>query len=110
MVAGRVLGVHRGRVVVAAVAGAILIAALGGTPSASAATPSANCQPFGNKPCLLPFPDNRFSKADPTSATGLRVQMPIHAMPTNTAGALGGISAPMIQNNGRKIPSMNITQ
>ena len=87
MVAGRVLGVHRGRVVVAAVAGAILIAALGGTPSASAATPAANCQPFGNKPCLLPFPDNRFSKADPTSATGLRVQMPIHAMPTNTAGA-----------------------
>ena len=32
MVAGRVLGVHRGRFVVAAVAGAILIAALGGTP------------------------------------------------------------------------------
>jgi hypothetical protein len=87
MGAGRVMGVHRGRVVVAAVAGAILIATLGGARSASAAAPAADCQPFGNRPCMLPFPDNRFSKADPTSATGLRVQLPIQAMPTNTAGA-----------------------
>ena len=76
MGAGRVLGVHRGRVAVAAVASAILISALGAAPAAFGATPAADCQPFGNRPCLLPFPDNRFSKADPTSATGLRVQMP----------------------------------
>ena len=87
MGAGRVLGVHRGRVAVAAVASAILISALGAAPAAFGARPAANCQPYGNRPCLLPFPDNRFSKADPTSATGLRVQMPIQAMPTNTAGA-----------------------
>ena len=87
MVAGQVLGVHRGRVAVAAVASAILISALGAAPAAFGARPAADCQPYGNRPCLLPFPDNRFSKADPTSATGLRVQMPKQAMPTNTAGA-----------------------
>src|SRR2546423_13888506 len=86
MGAGRVMGVHRGRVAFAAVASAMLIAALGGAPAALAATPAADCQPFGNRPCMLPFPDNRFSKADPTSATGLRVQLPRQAMPTNTAG------------------------
>ncbi|OLE38674.1 MAG: hypothetical protein AUG48_01320 [Actinobacteria bacterium 13_1_20CM_3_68_9] len=80
------MGVHRGRVAFAAAASAILIAALGGAPAALAATPAADCQPFGNRPCMLPFPDNRFSKADPTSATGLRVQLPRQAMPTNTAG------------------------
>ena len=45
MGADRVMGVHRGRVVVAAVAGAILIATLGAARSASAAAPAADCQP-----------------------------------------------------------------
>jgi hypothetical protein len=86
MAAGRVMGVHRGRVVWAAAAGAIVIAALAGVPAASAERPAADCQPFGNRPCLLPFPDNRSTKADPTSATGVRVQLPPKAMPTNTVG------------------------
>jgi hypothetical protein len=52
---------------------------------ASAATPAADCQPF-SEPCLLPFPNNLFTKPDPTSATGLRVDLPQAAMPTNTNG------------------------
>jgi hypothetical protein len=50
---------------------------------AAAATPAADCQPFA-EPCLLPFPNNLFTKPDPTSATGLRVDLPHAAMPTNT--------------------------
>jgi hypothetical protein len=52
----------------------------------AAATPAADCQPFGEGPCLLPFPNNLFTKRDRSTATGLRVQLPTAAMPVNTGG------------------------
>jgi hypothetical protein len=54
--------------------------------SAGAATPAADCQPYGAHPCLLPFPDNRLTRADRTSATHRRLNLPAAAMPKNTAG------------------------
>jgi hypothetical protein len=54
-------------------------------PPATAATPAADCQPFV-EPCLLPFPNDLFARPDSTSATGLRVDLPQAAMPTNTSG------------------------
>jgi hypothetical protein len=36
--------------------------------------------------CLFPFPDNRFTRADRSSATGRRVRLPAAAMPANTQG------------------------
>lgn len=54
--------------------------------SASAATPAADCQPYAGQPCLFPFPDNRFTRPDPSSHTGLRVALPANAMPINTSG------------------------
>src|SRR5205807_9115535 len=40
------------------------------------ASPAADCQPFGQAPCLLPFPSNLFTKRDRSTPTGLRVQLP----------------------------------
>lgn len=36
--------------------------------------------------CLLPFPSDHFTKADPTSATGLRLNLNVLSMPRNAAG------------------------
>ena len=74
--------------------GATVLALAGGltTLLASAAgaagpkTPAADCQPFGKTPCLLPFPNNLFTKRDRSTPTGLRVQLPANAMPVNTKG------------------------
>ncbi len=54
--------------------------------AAGTAQPAADCQPFAAKPCLLPFPNNLFTKPDRTTPTGLRVQLPAGAMPVNTKG------------------------
>ena len=69
-----------------ALVGAFLVLGmLAAAPAATAATPAADCQPFV-EPCLLPFPNDLFTKADSTSATGRRVDLPQAAMPTNTNG------------------------
>lgn len=47
---------------------------------------AADCQPFSGRPCLLPFPNNLFTRTDRSSATGLRVQLPAGAMPINHNG------------------------
>src|SRR5947209_7020567 len=52
----------------------------------AAPAPAADCQPFTRRPCLLPFPNNLFTRQDRTSATGLRVHLPAAAMPTNSKG------------------------
>jgi hypothetical protein len=63
----------------------LLLGMLAAAPAATAATPAADCQPF-SEPCLLPFPNNLFTQPDTTSATGVRVNLPQTAMPTNTNG------------------------
>ena len=54
--------------------------------SGAAASHAAGCQPFAGTPCLLPFPNDMFTRPDRSSPTGLRVQLPPGAMPTNTKG------------------------
>ncbi len=54
--------------------------------------PAADCQPFTSTPCLLPFPDNRFTRPDRSSPTGLRVHLPANAMPVNTKGQRVGVA------------------
>src|SRR5437762_1917591 len=44
------------------------------------------CDPIDPAQCLLPFPNDWFTKPDPTSATGRRLDLPSLGMPTNTAG------------------------
>jgi hypothetical protein len=90
----------RGRQAICAV---LLIAAAALlVPSAGAAgspTPAADCQPFGSKPCLLPFPNNLFTRKDASTPTGLRVHLPANAMPVNTKGQRVRV-APYDRNDG----------
>ena len=53
---------------------------------AAGSDPAADCQPFSGRPCLLPFPNNLFTRHDPTSQTGLRVALPAGAMPVSSSG------------------------
>ena len=66
---------------------AALAAVLTSTAGAARAPkPAADCQPFGKTPCLLPFPNNLFTRRDRSTPTGLRVNLPARAMPINTHG------------------------
>ncbi|HWE08784.1 MAG TPA: hypothetical protein VG325_05495 [Solirubrobacteraceae bacterium] len=77
-----------------------IIAASGAVaPVAAAKAPAGDCQPYAGRPCLLPFPDNRLTRSDPTSHTGLRVRLPQAAMPANTKGARVGV-APYNRDDG----------
>jgi hypothetical protein len=70
-----------------ALAGSLIAAAcVAGVPAATAAVPAASCQPYSSRPCLFPYPDNRLTRADKTSVTGVRVDLPAAAMPANTKG------------------------
>ncbi len=53
---------------------------------AAASKPAADCQPFSKRPCLLPFPNNLFTKRDRAMSTGMRVNLPAKAMPVNSSG------------------------
>ena len=69
-----------------AVCAAVLTALAVMAAPALAKAPAASCQPYSAKPCLFPYPDNRLTRADRTSATKLRVSLPAAAMPANTKG------------------------
>lgn len=69
-------------VLVAALAPALVSSA----GAASSARPAADCQPFSGTPCLLPFPNNLFTRPDRRTPTHLRVNLPARAMPANTSG------------------------
>ena len=57
------------------------------------------CDPLDPALCLLPFPNDKFTVADPTTATGRRINFLPTAMPRNgtdaTAGEVGGEGKPM---------------
>jgi hypothetical protein len=86
----------RGRWVLALVG--LVLSAIPATLLASSAgaagsgTPAADCQPFSRTPCLLPFPNNLFTRRDRSTPTGLRVRLPVNAMPVNTRGQRIGVA------------------
>jgi len=61
-----------------------------GSDSPSAA-PSCGASP-GVRGCLLPFPSNRLTVPDSTTATGLRVAIPADATPVNVDGVAMDVS------------------
>jgi hypothetical protein len=73
-----------------------LLGAFAGTASARETLPLINtseaercdfiAQP-GNTVCMLPFPDNYYTVADPRSPTGLRVNFKTEGMPANAEGS-----------------------
>ncbi|MEY3566789.1 MAG: hypothetical protein RLZ19_803 [Actinomycetota bacterium] len=54
-------------------------------PDASAGG-SPTCDEAGVRSCLLPWPDDRLTVADPTTSTGRRLAIPADAVPVNDAG------------------------
>src|SRR5579875_2599013 len=60
--------------------------------AASSPRPAADCQPFGKTPCLLPFPNNLWTVRDRSTATGLRLNLPVRAMPVNVHGQRIGVA------------------
>ena len=80
VVVGVVPGLILGGSVASARAVRSVRASAAGDPSA------ADCQPFGGRPCLLPFPNDLFTRTDHSSRTGLRVKLPAGAMPISTSG------------------------
>jgi hypothetical protein len=50
------------------------------------ARPAADCQPFGKRPCLLPFPNDLFTKRDRSTPTRIRLNLPARALPVSTGG------------------------
>jgi hypothetical protein len=50
------------------------------------AAAAADCQPFAGAPCLLPFPNDLFTAPDASTPTGLRVRLPVNAMPVSSSG------------------------
>lgn len=58
------------------------------TTTVEAAQPpgTGTCDPSDPSACLLPWPNDRFTRADPTTDTGRRVDLPAEGMPANAAG------------------------
>jgi hypothetical protein len=46
----------------------------------------ATCDPLDSRRCLLPYPSNFFTRLDPSSDTGRRVEFAPSAMPANASG------------------------
>lgn len=66
---------------------ALCLALLPGVPAtATAVTAGEGCDPVDPAACLLPFPNDYFTKPDPRTATGLRVNLPLSGMPRNVLG------------------------
>jgi hypothetical protein len=53
---------------------------------ARAANPVSNCDPLDPAACMLPFPNDLFAKADPSTPTGRRIDFRLADMPRNVAG------------------------
>jgi hypothetical protein len=43
------------------------------------------CNPLGGQGCLLPWPSLSYTRPDPSTATGVRLDLPIDAMPVNSS-------------------------
>src|SRR3954454_9970056 len=83
-----------------AVACALVAVGLVALPSgASAAYGGGNFQPYAERPCIIPFPNDLWTKKDSDSQTGLGVHLPQAAMPTDQAGAQIDV-APYNRNDG----------
>ncbi len=62
------------------------LAVLAAAGPAAAAQPSAGCDPLDGARCLFPWPNDYFTRADPTSPTGRRLALTTDMMPRNQAG------------------------
>ncbi len=77
------------RLLLGSVAVALAALALGAAPSGALELPTETKCEFiaspGSSECMLPFPDDYYTKEDPTSPTGRRIDFRELAMPENAA-------------------------
>ena len=94
---------HAHRILTALLAATVLPLSLLSAAPAAGVVPAPvqdllGCDPLDPALCLLPFPNDKFTVADSTTATGRRVNFSVSAMPRNgtdvTAGTLGGEGKP----------------
>lgn len=64
---------------------ALALAACGGSGEPTTTLPP-DCNPLGGEGCLLPWPSASYLRADATTPTGWRLDLPIDAMPVNSSG------------------------
>jgi hypothetical protein len=66
----------------------VLVAALaaGATVGTAPSVAAAACDPIDPSACMLPFPNDFFTKADRSTPTGRRVAFDLTSMPRNVAG------------------------
>ncbi|MBI4730062.1 MAG: hypothetical protein HY775_11290 [Acidobacteria bacterium] len=76
----------RTRRLVYGIVSAALLAGLTATAPAQGAPVRLACDPLDKALCLLPFPSDRFTRADPTTATGRRIDFLPVEMPRSVAG------------------------
>jgi hypothetical protein len=62
------------------------VAGDGSAPADAALGAAARCDDLDPVACLLPFPNDAFTRPDPTTDTGRRVDLDLLAMPRNVAG------------------------
>src|SRR4051794_22750344 len=83
---GLVMRIFKGRAFALFVVAATVLM-VGAAPSTAAELPiEPKCEFIaspGSSQCMLPFPDDYFTKSDPTSATGRRIDFRELATPTN---------------------------
>ncbi len=58
----------------------------GGSPDGGAPAFRAECENINPMHCLLPWPSSRYLVDDVTTETGLRIEIPVEAMPTRSGG------------------------
>jgi hypothetical protein len=76
----------RALVVLAAVVVSALVVPPGAKPAGAAALLDKGCDPIDPAACLLPFPSDWFTVADPHTATGRRIHFGALATPRNVLG------------------------
>jgi hypothetical protein len=71
----------------ALVAGVLALLALpAGAVAQAPPVPQSGCDPIDPAACMLPFPNDYFTVADPSTDTGRRIEFQALAMPRNEAG------------------------
>jgi hypothetical protein len=70
----------------AALAAAVAVTAPPAAHAATADPAGPGCDRLDDAACLLPFPNDAFTRPDPTSATGRRLAFLPHQMPRNSSG------------------------
>lgn len=90
---------HRTLALAASLVGTLALASCGGSDDDDGTGVPKGCNPLGGGACVLPFPSSVYELDDAASPTGVRLDIPEGALPTNISG-VGMTSAPFAKLDG----------